>query len=146
MEYFPSPLSRPQSDDLAARIQRHFAAHGYGLWAVEVRGGAPFIGFVGLSHLEFEAAFSPAVEIGWRLAFAAWGKGYATEAARAALRFALEDIQLPEVVSFTAEANQRSRTVMERIGLTHDESDDFDHPGIPRDHPLCRHVLYRINR
>jgi RimJ/RimL family protein N-acetyltransferase len=109
-----------------------------------VRESEEFIGFAGLAVPEFEAHFTPAVEIGWRLARSAWGKGYATEAARAALDFGFEEVGLAEVVSFTVPANRRSRAVMERIGMSRDPQDDFDHPGLPVGHPQRPHVLYRL--
>jgi len=145
-EHLPKRLSRKESDSLAARIEAHFDEHGFGLWAVEVCGVAPFIGFVGLSVPGFEAHFTPCVEIGWRLGAAHWGYGYATEGARAALAFAFEVLGLEEIISFTVPANARSRRVMERIGMTHAPADDFDHPLVPDGHPLRRHVLYRIAR
>jgi RimJ/RimL family protein N-acetyltransferase len=143
MRHFPAMMTRAQSDAFAAYIQETIARHGWGLWAVEVHAGAPFIGFVGLGRPGFDAHFTPAVEIGWRLDRRHWGSGYATEAAAAALTFAFEDLNLPEVVSFTALPNQRSIRVMRRLGMTHDPADDFDHPALA-DGPLRRHVLYRI--
>jgi RimJ/RimL family protein N-acetyltransferase len=142
MEHFPACLDRAASDAMVDRIEAHFVKHGFGPWAVEVRGGAPFIGYVGLAVPRFDAPFMPAVEIGWRLAFDAWGHGYATEGARAVLAFALERGLAP-IVSYTAPGNWRSRRVMERIGLQRDEREDFDHPLVPEDSPLRRHVLYR---
>lgn len=144
MEHFPSTLTRVQTDDLVARIERHFEDHGFGLWAVEVRGGAPFIGFVGLALPNFEAFFTPAVEVGWRLAKDHWGQGYATEGAREAVRFGFEDAALAEIVSFTVLANERSQGVMRRLGLSKDG--EFDHPNLPGRHPMRRHVLYRLTR
>jgi ribosomal-protein-alanine N-acetyltransferase len=131
------------------RIEGHFAEHGYGLWAVEVRphDGAPvtgFVGFVGLAVPAFEAAFTPCVEIGWRLARGAWGQGYATEGARAALRFGFDVAGIDEIVSFTTVENARSRAVMGRLGMTRDPADDFEHPGLPVEDPLRPHVLYRL--
>ncbi len=146
MEHFPSTSSREESEASMARIRRHFEQHGYGLWAVEVKGGEPFIGFVGLGTVPFDAHFTPAVEIGWRLAHASWGQGYASEAARASLRFAFLELELGEVVSFTIAANRRSRAVMERIGMHHAAVDDFDHPRIAEGHPMRRHLLYRLRR
>lgn len=146
MEHFPSALSREESDALAARIRANLAARGFGLWAVEVAGGAPFIGFVGLSVPAFEAPFTPCVEIGWRLARSAWGHGYATEAARAALAYGFTIVGLEEIVSFTAEGNLRSRQVMERLGMTRDPAEDFDHPRLAHCPRLVRHVLYRLGR
>ena len=146
MELFPSTLTRSESDGLIDRIEKHLDEHGFGLWAVEVPGGASFIGFVGLSVVPFDAHFTPAVEVGWRLARDHWGRGHATEGARAALALAFGDLGLGEVVSFTAVANRRSRAVMERLGLTHDPADDFDHPRLAADSPILRHVLYRLSR
>jgi RimJ/RimL family protein N-acetyltransferase len=145
-EHLGGPLSRAASDALAERIAAHFARHGFGLWALEVRGGAPFAGFVGLSVPAFAAPFTPCVEVGWRLAAEHWGRGYATEAARVALDFGFATLGLDEIVSFTAVANLRSRRVMERLGMTHDPADDFDHPLLPPGHALGRHVLYRLPR
>jgi RimJ/RimL family protein N-acetyltransferase len=146
MEFFPKLLDRGESDAAVSRIREHFATRGFGLWAVEVPGVAEFIGFVGLAVPRFEAHFTPCVEIGWRLARAHWGRGYATEAARAALEFGFEDLALDEIVSFTVPANVRSRAVMERIGMTRSPDDDYDHPALPEGHPLRRHVLYRASR
>jgi RimJ/RimL family protein N-acetyltransferase len=143
VEFLPKALDRAESDARAARIRQHFAIHGFGLWAVEVPGVADFIGFVGLSIAEFEAHFTPCVEVGWRLAHEYWGLGYATEAARAALDFGFNRLALKEIVSFTVPANRRSRAVMERIGMTRTPADDFDHPSLPEGHRLRRHVLYR---
>jgi RimJ/RimL family protein N-acetyltransferase len=143
MEHFPKPLDRAESDARAAQIRAHFDEHGFGLWAVEVPGIADFIGFVGITVPTFEAPFTPCVEIGWRLAAAHWGRGYATEAARAVLGFGFRSLGLREIVSFTVPANLRSRRVMERIGMTRSPDDDFDHPSLPKGHPLQRHVLYR---
>ncbi len=144
MEHFPELLSRRQSDGLVDRIEAGFAANGFGLWALEVRGTDEFIGFTGLAVPEFEAHFTPAVEVGWRLVRSAWGNGYATEAAGAALRFGFDEVGLDEIVSFTVPGNRRSRAVMERLGMRRDPRDDFDHPGLPPGHPLRPHVLYRI--
>lgn len=143
MEYFPDRLSRAESDAAVTRIESHFAQHGFGLWAVEITNVVPFAGFIGLAVPRFEAHFTPCIEIGWRLAAAHWGRGYATEGARAALAFAFDVLGREEVVSFTVPGNMRSRRVMERIGMTHDPADDFDHPFLPAGHPLRRHVLYR---
>ncbi|MDH2443746.1 GNAT family N-acetyltransferase [Amnibacterium sp. CER49] len=146
MRHFPARLSREESDALIDRIEQHFDRHGYGLWALERRDTGEFLGFTGLAVPRFEAHFTPAVEVGWRLARSAWGAGYASEAARAALAVGFGDAGLDEIVSFTVPANTRSRAVMERIGMTHDERDDFDHPGLPEGHPMRPHVLYRIGR
>jgi RimJ/RimL family protein N-acetyltransferase len=146
MEHFPSVLDRAASDSLAARIQGHFDRHGFGLWAVELPNEADFIGFIGLAVPSFTAHFTPCVEVGWRLARRYWGQGYATEGGRAAIEFGFERAGLGEIVSFTVPANRRSLAVMERLGMTHDPRDDFDHPVLPEGHPLRRHLLYRRAR
>ncbi len=143
MEYFPSILTRAESDALAARIAEHFDQHGFGVWAAELRATGEFVGFIGLNIPGFSAHFTPCVEIGWRLAFEHWGRGLATEGARAVLGQAFTTLRLPEVVSFTTAANLRSRRVMEKIGMERDPQDDFDHPLLERGHPLRPHVLYR---
>jgi len=146
MEHFARPLSRDESDAMAAMVDAAFDQEGFGLWAVEAPGVALFLGFVGLNRVPFQAPFTPAVEVGWRLAREHWGQGYATEAARAAMDFGFGPLGLDEIVSFTVPANHRSRRVMERLGLTHDPADDFDHPRLPDGHPLRRCVLYRARR
>lgn len=146
MEFFPSTLSASESDALVERIERNFDVHGFGLWAAEVRATPSFIGYVGLAVPAFEAAFTPCVEIGWRLSVDYWGQGFATEAAREVLRYGFEGVNLTEILSWTAVANMRSRRVMEKLGMTHDPADDFDHPRLPHGHPLRRHVLYRLQR
>ncbi len=145
MRYFPAPLSRAESDALLARARRKWRELGLCFFAVEVKGGE-LIGFAGLNPPPFEAHFTPCVEVGWRLARHAWGKGYATEAARASLAYGFGTLGLTEIVSFTVPGNTRSRAVMERIGMTRDPADDFGHPDLPLDSPLCRHVLYRLRR
>lgn len=145
-EFFPSTLNTDQSNAFADRIEQHFANYGFGLWAVQVKNGAPFVGYVGLSVPRFQAHFTPCVEIGWRLAFDHWNQGYATEGASAVARHAFEMIGLHEIVSFTVPANLRSRAVMEKIGMDRDPQEDFDHPTIPDNHPLRPHVLYRKAR
>lgn len=145
-EFLSKPLDRAESDALVDRIVERWASDGHGLWAVERGEDGRFIGFVGLASPSFEAPFTPCVEVGWRLAPAAWGNGYATEAAREALRFGFEELGLEEIVSFTVPGNVRSRAVMERIGLTRDPADDFLHPNMPDGHRLRQHVLYRLGR
>ena len=144
MEHFQQPLTRAESDAFVERIEAEFDDCGFGLWAVEVRGEAPFIGYVGLHRVPFEAPFTPAVEVGWRLAREHWGNGYATEAACAAVRYGFDEAGLDEIVSFTSLDNERSWRVMERIGMIRDPNGDFDHPNVPVGHRLRRHVLYRI--
>jgi ribosomal-protein-alanine N-acetyltransferase len=144
MKFFPATLSRAESDAMADRIAAGLDEHGFGFWAIEAPGVAPFIGFAGLSIPRFPAHFMPCVEIGWRLARRFWGRGYASEAARRALQFGFEESGLAEIVAFTVAHNQRSRAVMERIGMRHDPGGDFDHPLVPDGSPVKRHVLYRI--
>ena len=146
MEHMQGLMSRERSDDFMDRIEVHWDEHGWGLWAVEVPGVAPFVGYVGLWPADYVAPGM--VEIGWRLASEHWGHGYATEAASEALRFGFEQVGLPEIVSFTVPQNERSRRVMERIGLVRDPAGDFDHPRVdPIEYPhLVRHVLYRLGR
>jgi RimJ/RimL family protein N-acetyltransferase len=146
MEHFPNALTRGESDELVDRFGQRWDEDGLGLWAVERRDDGAFLGFTGLAPPRFEADFTPCVEVGWRLAAEAWGHGYATEAARAALAFGFEVRGLSEILSWTVPANLRSRAVMERIGMTHDPADDFDHPSIAVGSPLRRHVLYRLSR
>lgn len=145
-EFLGKPLDRAASDALVDRIEARWASDGHGLWAVERREGRAFLGFVGLAAPSFEAAFTPCVEVGWRLDPGAWGFGYASEAARAALAFGFSELGLGEIVSFTTVTNVRSRAVMERLGLSRDPADDFDHPSLPAGHPLRSHVLYRLGR
>ena len=138
---FLLPLADPEA--WAARLKVHWREHGFGRWVVEIPGEASFIGFVGLGTVPFEAYFTPAVEVAWRLARAFWGCGYASEAARAALDYGFGELGLPEIVAFTVPANLRSRRVMERLGMSRAPEDDFDHPNVPEG-PLRRHVLYRL--
>jgi RimJ/RimL family protein N-acetyltransferase len=144
MRHFMQRLSRTESDELIDEIQEEFTREGWGLWALEERSTGVFLGFTGLSRPPFEAHFTPNVEIGWRLARHAWGRGLATEAARTALAFGFNEVRLKEIVSFTAVGNERSRAVMRRLGMSYDPSDDFDHPDAPEGHELRRHVLYRL--
>ena len=145
MEHFPAPMDREASDGFVDRILQRWEEEGMGLWAVERRDDGRFLGFTGLV-LERGMPFSPVVEIGWRFGPAAWGSGYATEAARAALRFGFEVLGLEEIQSWTVPANAPSRRVMERIGMTHDPADDFDHPRHLANDRIRRHVRYRLTR
>lgn len=145
-EYLPTPLSREESEVFIARVEAHFEKHGFGLWAVEVLEDHRFAGYVGLMTPRIKTKFTPCVEVGWRLAAEHWGKGYATEGARAAIAYGFDVIGLREILSWTVPANMRSRRVMEKLGMTRDPADDFDHPLLPEGHPLRRHVLYRIAR
>jgi ribosomal-protein-alanine N-acetyltransferase len=146
MQFMPAPLSAEETNAFVNRVELHFNQHGFSLWAAQLRNTDQFIGYIGLAVPRFQAPFMPAVEIGWRLASEFWRRGLATEGARAVGEHAFSDLQLPALVSFTVPANLPSRRVMERLGMTHDPADDFDHPLLQEGHPLRRHVLYRLNR
>lgn len=145
MEFFPKLLDRAASDALLDRIQSKIVDRGWGWWAMEIAANEEFIGFVGLNVPAPELPCSPCVEVGWRLAFEYWGKGYATEAAQGALGIGFETIGLNEIVSFTAVDNRRSRAVMERLQMQQDPH-TFLHPNLPSQHPLAAHCLYRLSR
>jgi RimJ/RimL family protein N-acetyltransferase len=145
MEFFPNLLTREQSDNAIDSIETAFTQRGFGLCAVELQSDGRFLGFIGLSVPNFEAHFTPCVEIGWRLATHAWGQGFATEGARAIATHAFNVVKLDALVSFTTERNIPSRRVMEKIGMTFDPADSFDHPNLPEGHLLRRHVLYRLS-
>ncbi len=144
MEFFPKLLSCQASNEMAEKIRSLIKQCGWGFWAVEIKGAEPFIGFCGLHVPTATMPFSPCVEIGWRLSSAHWRKGYASEAAHGALNVAFQQLELPEIVSFTAAGNQRSRRVMKRIGMKY--SCEFEHPSLPEDSLLRPHVLYRLRR
>ena len=146
MRHFIAPLDGEQSDALLRRIDDVLDQRGWGLWALEERARVQLLGFTGLAPVPFTAPFTPAVEIGWRLVRSHWGRGLASEAARASLAYGFDELALAEVVAFTFTGNERSRAVMRRIGMTHDPADDFEHPVIPEGHPLRPHVLYRRQR
>ena len=143
MQFLPRLLSPEESDAAAKRIEDHFRRHGFGLYAAELR--EPSV-FIGLSIPAFKARFSPCIEIGWRLAAEHWGQGLATEGAHAVAGHAFGELSLEEIVSFTVPSNTRSRRVMEKLGMTHNPEEDFNHPQLPPGHPLRRHVLYRLSR
>lgn len=146
MEFFPSVKTYKETSNEYEAILEHFKKHGYGWWAVSEINHSNFIGFIGLRYIDFPAAFTPAIEIAWRLAYAYWGKGYATEGAKASLQYGFEILNSPEILSFTSTLNLRSQAVMERIGMHHNPKDDFDHPKLAPEHRLSRHVLYRIGK
>ena len=144
VESLGSSPTRAESDALVDRYREEMVREGWGLWAVEVAAGAPFVGMVGLHRVNAALPCAPAVEVGWRLHPDHWGHGYATEAAAASLVFGFEDAGLDEIVAFTTTRNTRSQAVMERLGMVRDPEGDFDHPGLPEGSPLRRHVLYRV--
>ncbi len=146
MEHFPAVLTRAESDALVDRIRARFDQRGWGLWAVEIGATGRFAGMVGLNPVPFEAPFTPAVEIGWRLDRAVWNRGLATEAARTVLGYGFGPLGLEEIVSFTASTNLASQRVMQKAGMHRNPADDFDHPSLPPGHRLRRHVLYRLGR
>ena len=143
MEYFHKILTPDESNQLAQKFQQELEEKKYGLWAVQVKDGASFIGFVGLHYQDFEAPFTPCIEIGWRLAHPYWGNGYAYEAASKVLIYAMETLKLSEVVAFTLPSNTPSRKLMEKLGMTYDPKDDFENTKLPKGHPMRPHVLYR---
>jgi len=145
MEHFPRPLDQAESDAMAERIGVHFDRHGFGFWAVELKEDGRFIGLVGLAVPLWTVSVTPCVEVGWRLAAAYWGQGYASEAAAAALDHGFGAQGLAEILACTLPDNRRSRAVMERLGMRRSAADDFDHPSVPVGHPMVRHVLYRID-
>jgi RimJ/RimL family protein N-acetyltransferase len=144
MQYLLPLTTRDASDAWIDRQMAHLAAHGFCFWAVEADGG--FVGTVGLGRIGYTAHFTPAVEIGWRIARAFWGLGYAPEAARAALRFGFETAACPEIVANAGFDNDKSQRVMAKLGMSRDPADDFDHPRVPEGDPLRRQVLYRLRR
>lgn len=145
-EFFPGLMSREECERSIKLMSDHITRYGWGFWAVSLIETDEFIGFIGLEDVYFQAHFTPAVEIGWRLAFDYWGKGYATEGALASLMYGFETLNLDQIVSFTAVQNMHSRRIMEKIGMHHDPKDDFDHPKLAEGHPLRRHVLYRMSQ
>lgn len=142
MEYFLNKLSPEETVAFYRRIRNEFATCGYGLYAVEKKEDGAFIGYVGLHGVTFEVDFAPAVEIGWRLFPENWNQGYATEAASACLEYARRELGMKEICSFTSLPNIRSQRIMQKIGMS--RSGEFDHPLVDPEHPLCRHILYRI--
>lgn len=146
IEFLREPLTMQQVEDFIVAANQHQTKHGYTLWAVEPKNRPTCIGFIGLNYTTWEAPFTPAVEVGWRLDADWWGKGYATEGAKACLVYGFNTCGLQEIVSFTVSENNRSRRVMEKIGLIRDVNGDFAHPKLEPDHPLSKHVLYRIKK
>ena len=146
IEFLRGPLTREQVQDFIQYVRHHGEQYGYTTWAVELKETGVLMGFIGLNYVDWPAHFTPAVEIGWRLGSQYWGKGYATEGAKAALAYGFEQCNLHEIVAFTVPANIRSIRVMEKIGLELDINGDFAHPKLPQDHPLSKHILYRLSR
>lgn len=146
-EFFStSALNREESDRLADSFMAGIEKRGWGFWAVSVPGVSDFIGYIGLSPVDYKTHFTPAVGIGWQLSYDYWGKGYATEGAKEVLRQAFTLLKLDEVVSITVPGNKRSIRVMEKIGLHRRQEDDFDHPILPIEHPLKKRILYRLRK
>lgn len=143
MRYYPAIWSREKSDEFAKRVRQLIDERGWGFWAVEERASGRFIGFVGLHRPSSDLPFAPCVEVGWRLAISSWGRGYGAEAARAAITFGFEQLGLTELVAFTSIGNVKSRTLMERLGMTF--AGEFDHPHVSMESGLRRHVLYRLD-
>ena len=146
MEFFPALYDRARAEKTAASMRQEIERDGYGFWATEIKATGAFAGMIGLNEIAHDIPVFPKSEVGWRLAFSAWGHGYATEGAQAALQFAFDQLNWPEVVAFTAASNERSQRVMRRLGMIRDPASDFDHPRVPEGNPLRRHVVYRIRR
>ena len=146
MRHFPATLNPEESVALLQRITEHQRINGYSLFALHLKESDAFVGWCGLMKVPFSAHFTPAVEIGWRLNKIFWGKGLAPEAARSVLRFGFLELGLSEIVSFTAELNQPSLRVMQKIGMQCNPEDTFDHPELPKNYPLRKHMLYRSRK
>lgn len=146
MEFFPKLMTHEESDQMIGRIQKQMDEIGFCYYAAELKATKEFIGFIGLARPNFQAHFTPCTEIGWRLAFAHWNKGLATEGAKRVLQYAFRELGLVEIVSFTTIKNLPSRKVMEKIGMKYDMNGDFIHPRVPEGHPIAPHVLYRLPR
>lgn len=146
MEFFPGLQDLDYTKNLIDKFEAHLEDFGFTLYAVDRKDTGEFIGFIGLMTVSFDAAFTPAIEIGWRLASSQWGQGFAPEGAKAVLEYAFNELKLPEIVSFTTEKNMKSRRVMEKIGLKRSKNGDFDNPKLSENHPLKPHVLYRLKR
>ncbi|HWZ02893.1 MAG TPA: GNAT family N-acetyltransferase [Mucilaginibacter sp.] len=144
MEFFPSIKTADETIEQIQRISKHIEQHGYGFFAVERKDNGQFIGFTGLTHPGFEAEFTPCIEIGWRLSRENWGHGFATEAAKACLKFGFDNLGVDKIYSFTSVQNVRSEQVMKKIGMI--KEGYFEHPSIEDGHFLKRHVLYKIEK
>jgi RimJ/RimL family protein N-acetyltransferase len=146
MEFMLGKMTKEETCQSVEGIKKHFDAHGFGRWAVEIADSGKFIGFVGISIPPYTLPFSPCVEVAWRICPEEWGRGYAPEAAKEALRDGFERVELEEIVSFTTLTNLKSRRVMEKLGMQHSPDQNFDHPMVPEGHSLRRHVLYRMGK
>jgi RimJ/RimL family protein N-acetyltransferase len=146
MKYMPGILSAQETDELISRIRTDFDLNGLAPYAVELKATGEFIGSLGLAKTNFDAPFTPAVEIGWRLAYPYWNQGYTTEGALRVIMHAFEELDIPEIVSFTTKDNAASQRVMDKLGMTYERGGNFMHPGLPPDHKLALHVLYRLKR
>lgn len=146
MEYFPALEKREETRNAILRVREHHRKYGYSLYAVELKQTHELIGFVGIKNVTFKADFTPAVEIGWRISSRHWNQGYATEAANAVVQHTFNTLGIKELVSFAVEKNMASRRIMEKIGMSHNPNDDFNHPELEKDSPLCRHVLFRLTK
>ena len=144
-EFLPNVLSQEETLTSVIKIQSHFKKHAFGLFAVELISTKTFIGFVGLKYFSFDSHFTPSVELAWRLSWKNWGQGLATEAAQKVTQYGFETLGLPEILAITAKNNQRSRRVMEKLGMFTNEDENFLHPQLEYSHPLAEHVLYRFH-
>lgn len=146
IECLAGPMDIEQVKDFVKKMNTQQEERNYSLWAVEIKESGEFIGFIGLNYTDWEADFTPAVEVGWRLDSKYWGNGYAPEGAKACLEYGFNKIGLEEIISLTVPFNSNSRRVMEKIGLKRDLNGDFTHPKLPKDHRLSQHVLYRLKK
>ncbi len=144
IEFLPGPLTMEQVNDFILTVNSHQDKNGYTLWAACLKETGELMGFIGLNYTDWASHFTPAVEVGWRLGSQFWGKGYATEGAKACLEYGFKKYGLKEIISFTVPANIRSIHVMEKIGLKRDLNGNFAHPKLAKDHPLSQHILYRL--
>lgn len=145
MRYFPHQLAHAETEALIDRFETHFRLHGFGFFAAELKATRAFIGVIGISRSTYEDGDNPSIEIGWRVDSPYWNQGFATEGARASMNLAFHTLQIPALIAITTPGNLASRRVMEKLGMTRDPSDDFDHPRVPPGHPLRLHVLYRLS-
>ncbi|RYZ06765.1 MAG: N-acetyltransferase [Myxococcales bacterium] len=146
MEHFPALLGAAETQRQLGRLLSHREAHGFGTWVATLGATGESLGVFGLQHVDFQAAFTPAVEVFWRMVPASWGRGYATEAARSLVRFGFQQLELARIVGFTAARNGRSLALFGRIGMKPDARFDFDHPKLPLGHPLRRHLFFEARR
>ena len=146
MEYFPNIFSYQETIELITKIKNKFKSNGFGFYTCELKENQQFVGSIGLNIPDFNAHFTPCVEIGWRIHKKFWGQGIAVEAAQKCLEIGFTQFNLSEIVSFTAKNNKKSERVMQKLSMSNNQSEEFYHPQLAKDHPLCLHVLYRLTK